>query len=72
MFLTRKRPGTDVTVTSTLGGEQTEAITEARALILDGGQILVGAVFSLAAVPVLLTARAHPAPAVVQTLLRIL
>ena len=70
LFLTRKRPGTDVAVAAALGGEQTEAITEARALVLDGGEVLVGAVLGVPAVPVLLAVRAHPAPAVVQTLLK--
>ena len=71
MFLTRKRPGTDVAVAATLGGEQAEAITEAVALVLDGGQVLVGAVLRVAAMPILLAPGAHPAPAVVQTLLRL-
>ena len=70
MFLTRKRPGTDVAVAAALGGEQAEAITETGALVLDGGQVLVGAVLRLAAVPVLLAPGAHPSPAVIKTLLR--
>ena len=73
LFLTRERPGTGCAGAAALRGEQTEAITEAGTLVLDGGQVLVGAVLlppaPARAVAVLLAGRAHAAAAVVEALL---